>query len=106
MTGRTKRLVVLYLLLMICLAAMGAYNQHLYRTQWRLIDTKKERLHSLSDARHAASSIIGALAVRKWAHEHGMIPSPEGAEAYRVYSAPPPDLTQATGGLEIRTLWR
>ena len=105
MTRFQQGAVVLYLVLLISLAALGTHNQLLYREQRELINRKSERLILLTDLRGEAASVTGPAAVRAWALARGMT-SPEGQETFRVAPLSPPDPPRPPGGLEIRTIWR
>jgi hypothetical protein len=107
MSKRSRRLVLVYLTLLIALAALGAYNQALYRQHWTLLHLKQERQIELSSLRAEAAHITGPLAVRAWALERGMVSTPEGhVEAQQVIAVRPPQITLPQGGWEIRTVWR
>ncbi len=105
MTRTQQGTVVLYLILLVGLAAFGTHNQRLYRKQRELINEKSERYILLSDLRSEAATVTGPAAVRAWALARGMT-SPEGQETFQVSPVPPPDPPRPPGGLEIRTIWR
>lgn len=106
MTKRTSRLMLVYIALVLALAALGAHNQTLYRQQWRLIDLKQQRQALAADLRAQAATVQGPLAVRHWALSRGMVAVPQGREALEVLPVAPPERPPAKGGLEIRTIWQ
>ena len=106
MTRRSQSLITLYLALILALAALGAYNQDRHRLHYSLLETKRALQYDLSDLRSEAAQVQGPLAVRRWALSHGMISSPEGAEATEIAPAPVPEPDVPEAGLEVRTIWR
>jgi hypothetical protein len=106
MSPRVQRLFLLYLGLLVVLAALGATNQQLYRQQATLMTQKAALQVTLSDLRRATAEVTGALAVREWAHARGMIAVPNAKEAYDVAPVPPPEIPILEYGLEVRTVWR
>ncbi len=95
-----------YLALLLLLAALGANNQGIYRTQLRLMDEKQEMTSALAETRRRAALVAGPTAVATWAAERGMVPVPEARDTVLV--APEPVSLEAlpTPSLEIRTVWR
>ena len=69
-----------YLALLLVLAALGATNQGLYRTQLRLMDAKEELATELAATRRLAAQVAGPSAVATWAAERGMVPVPEARD--------------------------
>jgi hypothetical protein len=106
MTRRAQRLFLLYLGLLLVLAGLGAANQQLYRQQVALMTQKAVLQVTLSDLRRDSAGITGALAVRQWARQRGMIAVPNAREVRDVAPIPPPILPVPEGGLEVYTVWR
>ena len=106
MTRRVRNLMLLYIALLLGLAALGACNQGLYRSQADLIDQKEALNLQVSELRVAASQVNGTLAVRRWAYASGMVSAPRAADTQQVVSRPAPLPETPETGLEVRTLWR
>ena len=106
MTRRVRNLMLLYVALLLGLAALGAGNQSLYRSQADLIDQKEALALQVTEMRVAASKVNGTLAVRQWAYKNGMVSAPRAADTQQVVSRPAPLPEQPETGLEVQTLWR
>jgi len=95
-----------YLALLLVLAALGATNQGLYRTQLRLMDAKEELATELAATRRLAAQVAGPSAVATWAAERGMVPVPEARDTVLVAPEPVDLEDLPLPSLEIRTVWR
>ena len=106
MTRRVRNLMLLYTALLLGLAALGASNQGLYRSQANLIDQKEALNLQVTEMRVAASKVNGTIAVRKWAYANGMVSAPRAADTEQIVNRPAPLPETPETGLEVRTLWR
>ena len=106
MTQLSQRLFVLYLALLLALAAMGAHNQARRSLHAQLIADKGALEFQLGSLRKSAAEVTGALAIRSFAHAQGMIAAPEAFSVTEVAPTPAPEFTSPETGLEVRTLWR
>jgi outer membrane biosynthesis protein TonB len=108
MTSLAKRAVLLYALLILVLAVLGAHGQMRYRHNARLLMLKDEALVTLAARRAEAAAVNGPLAVTTWARSAGMVPAPEAPDVMQVAPSPvaPPAAQPAPPYLEIRTVWR
>lgn len=106
MTRLSQRLFMLYLALLLALAALGAHNQVRQRLHADLLDDKAALQTQLSSLRRSAAEVTGALAIRSWAHARGMVAAPEVQNVTEVDPASPPIAAQAATGLEVYTVWR
>ena len=104
--GVLRLAVPAYLLLLLLLAALGATNQRLYRTQLQLMEAKEELTSEVADTRRRAAAVNGPTAVANWAAISGMVPVPEALDSVLV--APDDVFLEPlpTPSLEIRTVWR
>lgn len=103
---KLSRLVPLYLILILSLAAIGVVNQGRYRYEARLIDRKGELHARITELRAGAAQVRGPLAVGAWAREQGMVPSPEVEMVRHVAPYPAPQTDLLPTGVEVRTVWR
>ncbi|HEX7003239.1 MAG TPA: hypothetical protein VF168_03535 [Trueperaceae bacterium] len=103
---RLSRLVPLYLILVLALAAVGGVNQGRYRYEAQLIERKSELYAHITELRAGAAQVRGPLAVGAWAREQGMVPSPEIELVRHVAPYPAPQTTPLPTGVEVRTVWR
>lgn len=95
-----------YVLLLLLLAALGAANQGMLRSQVQLMDEKEALVTAIADTRRQAALVNGPTAIANWAALQGMVPIPEAADAVLVA---PEEVTLPplpTPSLEIRTVWR
>lgn len=106
MTRTSQRLLALYLACLLALAALGARNQLRYNYHESLLQQKESLQAQLSALRQNAAGISGALAVRSWALERGMVAAPEALNQSDVEAAPAPVTLLPQGKLELYTLWR
>jgi len=107
-TPLARRLVALYLAMLLLLAAVGALGQQRFLHQAALLERKDTAVIELAVARSGAAGIQGPLAVTQWARDRGMVPAPDALDVIRVAPSPlaPPTRTLATPSLEVRTVWR
>ena len=103
---RLSRLVPLYLILILSLAALGAVNQGRYRHEARLIEQKSDLFARITELRAGAAQVRGPLAVGNWAREQGMVPTPEVEMVRHVAPYPAPQSTDLPTGVEVRTVWQ
>ncbi|MCA9839136.1 MAG: hypothetical protein KC422_19645 [Trueperaceae bacterium] len=91
MSLSTKRIVSLYLFLLLLLSFVGVSSHKFYRQHDRLLETKENLILALSEKRAEALQRIGPDKVIEWAEEHGMVPaaSPVGAQIVSVGNKPP-----------------
>ncbi len=106
MTKLSKRLLIVYVGLLILLAALGAHNQELQSERVYLMQKKAALEDERVELRAQAAAVTGPLAVRAWALEQGMVAVPQGHEATLVPALDPPILSTPPTGLEVKTLWR
>jgi hypothetical protein len=106
MTRLSQRLVMLYLALLLALAALGAHNQVRRSLHADLLSDKAALQDQISSLRRNAAEVTGALAVRAWAHARGMVPAPEVANVAYVAPAAPPEEAAQPSELEVYTVWR
>lgn len=106
MTHRLVRFVPAYLVLLLALAVLGAWNQHRFDRQIALMDRKEALRLEVVDLRANTASVEGPLAVSRWAQEQGMVPAPEVDALVHLLSTPAPARTEPEEGLEVRTVWR
>lgn len=108
MTPLGIRAVLVYAVLVLTLAMLGAHGQQRYLAHAELIDAKDEALITLAARRAEAAAVNGPLAITRWAREHGMVPAPEAADVIQVAPSPlrPPERTFLPVVLEVRTVWR
>ena len=105
--SRTARnLLALYLAALLGLACLGAQNQLAYRRHETLLAQKQDLQTQLQGLRLGAAQASGALAVRRWALQQGMIAAPESLNVRTVAPTPAPGYTAPEGSLELYTLWR
>lgn len=103
---RLTRLVPLYTVLLLSLAAMGALNQARFSYEARLIERKSELFAEITELRAGAALVRGPLAVGAWAQAQGMVPTPEVERVRHVAPYPAPSSSDAPTGVEVRTVWR
>jgi hypothetical protein len=101
-----KRLMLLYLTLLLILAALGAHNQALHAERLALLNLKAQRELERVELRGRSAVITGPMAVRAWALSRGMVPVPQLSEAATVMKLNPPVMAVPKTGLEIVTVWR
>lgn len=106
MTLLSQRLLALYLVSLLALAALGAHNQLRYKHHDSLLTQKQVLEARLSTLRRETNGITGALAVRNWALAQGMVPAPEALNHRHVSARPAPETPLPQGKLEMYTLWR
>lgn len=107
MTRRAGRAIAIYLLAVLGLAAMGAWNQRLLTTELNLMDRRETLRREIVDLRADAAAVQGPLAVAAWAQQRGMVPAPEVDRVEHVVALPAPQLPAPQAvGLEVRTVWR
>jgi hypothetical protein len=106
-TRRAVRAIATYLVLLLALAALGAWNQHLLATELDAMDRREALRREIVDLRAAAAAVQGPLAVAAWAQERGMVPAPEIERVDHVLPLPAPTVPALPEtGLEVRTVWR
>lgn len=102
------RLLLLYLLFLLALVPLGAYNQQRYQAEWDLIDYKKDLLNSRANLRIAEAKIRSPETVRAWAFAQGMVPNAEvdavSRSGYQVQALPLLPVPQTQ--IEVQTTWR
>ena len=103
---RLSRLVPLYLLLVLSLAAIGAVNQARYSYEAQLIEAKGDLFARITELRAGAARVRGPLAIGDWANAQGMIPSPQIERIRHVAPYPAPQTNELPTGVEVRTVWR
>jgi hypothetical protein len=103
---RLSRLVPLYAVLLLALAALGGLNQARFSHQAELIERKSFLYARIAELRAEAALVQGPLAVGAWARVQGMVPSPEVERARHVAYLPAPEGGDPPVGLEVRTIWR
>lgn len=108
MTTLARRLVTLFLALLLTLAAIGAYGQQRFLDQARLLREKDAAVIDLAAARSAAATVQGPLAISRWARERGMVPAPDVGDVIPVAPSPlpPPARVVEAPSLEVWTIWR
>lgn len=106
MTRLSQRLFMLYLALLLALAALGAHNQVRRSLHADLLSDKAALQTQLSSLRRSAAEVSGALAIRSWAHARGMVAAPEVQNVSEVAPSAPPAVVQPVTGLEVYTVWR
>lgn len=106
MSRRAVRFIPAYLLLLLALAGLGGWNQHLLDRELSLIETRERVRAQVVDLRARAAAVRGPLAVARWAQDHGMVPAPEVDRAEQVMPLRAPELGTTETGLEVRTVWR
>ena len=102
----TKRIVTLYLFLLLLLALMGSSSQNLYNLHYDRLSEKESLALELTDKRAEALKRVGPDKVIQWAENHGMIPaaSPIGA-LFIPAGNKPPVVRYEAAPLEVRTIW-
>ena len=108
MTPLAGRLAALFLVLLLLLAAIGAYSQQRFLHQAQLLRDKDAAIIDLAVARSAAAAVQGPLAVSRWARERGMVPAPDALDVIPVAPSPlpPPARAVEAPSLEVWTIWR
>lgn len=107
MTRRAGRAIAVYLVCVLVLAALGAWNQRLLASELELMERRETLRRDIVDLRAAAAAVQGPLAVAAWAQDQGMVPAPEIDRVEHVVTLPAPVLPAPTEvGLEVRTVWR
>lgn len=109
MKGRRKmgrRVIVVYVVLALGLAALGGANQVRFKAQIELMDLKQERIAEVVSLRAAAATVHGPAAVTLWAESQGMVPAPENERIQNIAPLQPPVLPTSESGLEVRTVWQ
>lgn len=108
MSPLAQRLTLLYVLVLLLLASVGAAAQTTYRQQARLLVQKEQAIVRLANARAEAARVNGPLAVGRWAREAGMVPAPDANRVEAVAGglfAPQPPL-HPIPWVEVVTVWR
>ena len=100
-----RRAIPSYVVLLLTLAVLGAFNQRQLDRELTLMDTREELRLLVVELRADAASVHGPLAVSRWAQTQGMVPAPESEGLEHVMPLPAPALPDATNGLEVRTVW-
>jgi hypothetical protein len=106
MSSLSKRLLLLYLIVIVLLAALGAYNQELHATRIALMAQKVALEAERVELRGRAATVTGPMAVRAWAVERGMVPAAQLGEAAAILRLEPPEVATPQTGLELWTVWR
>lgn len=106
MSSLLKRLMFVYLALVLALAALGAHNQTLRAERVTLLGLKAQRELERVEMRSKSAVVTGPMAVRAWALSRGMVPVPQLSEAANVLKLDPPVRAVPETGLEIVTVWR
>jgi hypothetical protein len=108
MTPLARRLVSVFVLALLTLAAVGSYAQQRFLHQAALLRAKDAAIVDVAVARSAAASVNGPLAITRWARERGMVSAPDAPDVIAVAPSPlpPPMRTLVTPSLEVRTVWR
>jgi hypothetical protein len=106
-TRRAVRAIASYLALLLVLAALGGWNQHLLARELAAMDQREALRREIVDLRAAAAAVQGPLAVAAWAQQRGMVPAPEIDRVDHVLPLPAPTVAPLPAtGLEVRTVWR
>ncbi|MEX2535917.1 MAG: hypothetical protein WD273_10020 [Trueperaceae bacterium] len=103
---RLTRLVPLYAVLLLALAAVGVVNQARFGHEARLIERKVQLFEEITELRAGAAVVRGPLAVGAWARTRGMVSTPEVEQTRHVAPLAPPQIAAPPTGLEMRTVWR
>lgn len=104
---RAGRTIAAYVAMLLGLAALGAWNQHLLAEELDLMDRRETLRREIVDLRADAATIEGPLAVAAWAQDRGMVPAPEVDRVEHVLPLPAPVASpEQPVGLEVRTVWR
>lgn len=106
MTSLSKRLLLLYVGLVLALSALGSHNQALRAERVSLMNYKAQLELKRVDLRAETATVTGPMAVRAWAYGAGMQPATTLQEAMDVAKSEPPIIATRETGLEIRTIWR
>ncbi len=106
MSLTTKRIVGLYLFLLLLLAFMGSSSQYFYNTHYDRLSEKETLSLELTDKRAEVFKRVGPDKVIAWAETHGMIPaaSPIGALIVPA-GAKPPFVKFEAASIEVNTKW-
>jgi hypothetical protein len=108
MTPLAVRALVVYVALVLVLAALGSHGQIRYRHNARLLEAKDVAQVLLAERRAEAAAVNGPLAIARWARAAGMVPAPEAPDVIAVAPSPlpPPERAIVPSHMEIRTVWR
>lgn len=106
LTRPSRHLLALYLGALLALAFLGAQNQLAYGRHERLLEQKRTLQAQLQGLRLEAADASGALAVRRWALQRGMVAAPEALNRQTVPRTAAPRYSAPAGRLEMYTLWR
>ena len=99
---------IVFGVLLMALAAVGAASQVRLDRQVELLAAKEQALVELAARRSDAAAVNGPLAVTSWARGAGMVPAPDAADVIAVAPGLPPTEPAALPdpALEVRTVWR
>lgn len=106
MTLSTKRIVSLYLFLLLLLAFLGSGSQSFYRLHKTRLAEKNALISQLSEKREQVIRLSSADKVIRWAESHGMVPAASPLSAIVVPAvAKPPLIRFEAAKSEIKTRW-
>ena len=106
MRRHLRRAIPAYVVLLLVLAALGAFNQSRLEYELALMDAREEVRSEIVELRARAAAVEGPLSVSRWAQAQGMVPAPETDGIEHVMPLAAPTLGSAPSGLEVRTVWR
>jgi hypothetical protein len=106
MTISAKRWLSFYFALLLGLAVLGSYNQHLFRTHRELISRKDELILQRTELRSQSTKITGSLPVAAWAEARGMVRVSSLSKAGTIPQGGAPHLEPPSTGLEMFTTWQ
>ena len=101
-----QRAIALYVVCLLALAAIGGANRVAIYHQVDLMDEKQALIAHVVELRAEAARVEGPHAVTTWAETNGMIPAPENERIENVAPLAAPEVPDAAGGLEVRTVWQ
>jgi hypothetical protein len=106
MSTSAKRWAILYAILLLALAGIGASNRQLYRLQQNLIDQKEALQTSLINLRPLADAVKHSERITAIAYARGMVPTSLLTSVHMVPPSPAPKIQEPLPSrLEIRTVW-
>ena len=106
LTRTSRQLLGLYLVALLALAGLGVQNQLGYARHDALLSQKRMLQLHLQRLRQETASVSGALEIRHWALEQGMVAAPEALNVRTAAATPAPASTPLESELELYTLWR
>ena len=84
----------------------GSYNQQIYRNHRALIDHKEALMLSRTELSNESNQITGAVPVKRWAEQNGMVRVTNLTRAGTIEQGGAPRVRESSAGVEMYTLWR